>query len=175
MKVVTTKNRLYEETELSDQMNDIFLNAERLSNDNDLSSFSNAESNDKCNIFILNFICKLEGYRIRFREYHWSAKTMTLHKLCDDIMSSLLDYEDQIAEEFQGNINYRIQPGTIRPILIEDASAGINKTLQILLTDIIAFKKQIKNCGDDNYDGMLNIIDDMIHKINTFKYLGTFD
>ena len=74
MKVVTTKNRLYEETELSDQMNDIFLNAERLSNDNDLSSFSNAESNDKCNIVILNFICKLEGYRIRFREYHWSAE-----------------------------------------------------------------------------------------------------
>ena len=57
MKVVTRKNRLYEENELYDQMNDIFLNAERESNDNDLSSFSNAESNDKCNTFILNFIC----------------------------------------------------------------------------------------------------------------------
>lgn len=176
MKLSNRDKRLLEEVVLANPAEDIINAVIQMS---DKSNLANFEDDTSCeekqdNTCILNFICILEGYRIRFREYHWSTDTMASHKLCDDIMSALLNYEDQLAEEFQGIINYRIKPGTIKPIMNVSENSGIIEALNCLVTDIINLKKSIQRLQNINYDGILNIIDDMIHTINTFKYLATF-
>ena len=130
-------------------------------------------SDDSYKEKILIFLSKLEGYSTRIKELHWSAETMAMHKLCDDVRDAIVNYEDQIAEEFQGMINFRIKPGCLKPIICNAS------TLKELLSSLYADVNDLYDAldkGNNNrwFNGMCNVLDDMIHTINTFGYLSTF-
>ena len=48
--------------------------------------------------YILDFICKLEGYKTGIKQLHWDANSLSQHQLCDDIASTISDYQDKVAE-----------------------------------------------------------------------------
>ena len=51
---------------------------------------------------IVNFLCKLEGYKTTIKNAHFSASKMSEHKLMDDIADTLAKAQDEIAEICQG-------------------------------------------------------------------------
>lgn len=120
---------------------------------------------------VLEFLKKLEGYRIRFREFHWNAQKMSMHNLTDDIMSELLKLEDEIAEDMQGLLGIRIKVGMLVPELPD--TADFNKTLVKLLEDVLTMKASIEDVKEAC--GMISMLDDIVHFINKSFYLGSFN
>ena len=51
---------------------------------------------------IVNFLCKLEGYKTTIKNAHFSASRMSEHKLMDDIADTLSKAQDEIGEICQG-------------------------------------------------------------------------
>lgn len=119
---------------------------------------------------VLDFIKYIEGVRIRFRELHWSAERNSKHVLTDDIISSLEDFEDNIAEDLMGVCGFRIKVGAVVPTMTNQVE------LEALLCELHEFSVQL--CAsienDKLYTGIVNELEDLIHNIGKWKYLATF-
>ena len=116
---------------------------------------------------ILEFIKKLEGYRLRTREFHWNFDTLGRHKNRDEIMSFLTDSEDAIAEDMMGFFGIRIKPGQIIPVLPK-AMDTITMLCELAF-DITKMKKCVE--GYPECYGISSILDDMMHNCNKYRYL----
>ena len=117
---------------------------------------------------VLEYIRKIEGYRIRILEMHWSAKSHSLHVLADSLIDDLESYEDSIAEDFMGIVGYRIQVGAVVPRLPK--STEIKALIDEIVNDSLALKGKISALL--RYAGILNLIDDCVHTLNKSKYLA---
>ena len=119
---------------------------------------------------VLDFIKYIEGVRIRLRELHWSAERNSKHMLTDDIISSLDEFEDNVAEDFMGVCGFRIQVGTIVPTMTNQVE------LSALLCELHDAVVQLCACleNDKLYTGIVNELDDLMHDIGKWKYLETF-
>lgn len=118
---------------------------------------------------VLDFIKFIEGVRIRLREIHWEAERNSRHLLTDDIISSLEDSEDNIAEDLMGICGFRIKVGAIIPKM------PIQVELCQLLCELHEAVIQLCACleSDSIYGGIVNELEDLMHKIGKWKYLET--
>ena len=118
---------------------------------------------------VLDFIKYIEGVRIRLRELHWSAERNSKHMLTDDIISSLDEFEDNVAEDFMGVCGFRIQVGTIVPTMTNQVE------LSALLCELHDAVVQLCACleNDKLYGGIVNELEDLMHDIGKWKYLAT--
>lgn len=116
-----------------------------------------------------NLICSLEGFKTKFREFHWNAISLADHKLCDGIMDSITEYQDEIAEE-GFTIFDKFEMNEFIPIPQTDIS--INQALNSLLDLILLTKTNIF----DNIDltGIITKLDEFIHIIRKYIYLSNF-
>lgn len=123
---------------------------------------------------ILLYIKKLEGYRIRLREIHWSAKSKAEHELSDDLMSDLVDYEDSIAEEAMGIFGVRVKVGDIIPELPkeQDLKSVLNALTNDTLTLLASLEPEAGKTSIPS-GGIPSILEDIIHDLNKSKYLET--
>ena len=119
---------------------------------------------------VLDFIKYIEGVRIRLRALHWVAERNSRHMLTDDIISSLEDFEDNIAEDLMGVCGFRIQVGAVVPTMTNQVE------LSPLLCELHEAVIQLCAClENDKVDiGIVNELEDMTHKIGQWKYLATF-
>lgn len=116
----------------------------------------------------MSLINKLEGYRIRAREIHWSTNKHSIHVLCDKIMEELEKHEDEIAEDAQG-IFGRIEIGQLTPDIPKETD--IIPMLRGLRSTCINTKGEL---NDERFDGIKSLLDDIIHYSNQWVYLSTF-
>lgn len=116
----------------------------------------------------MSLINKIEGYRIRAREIHWSTKQHSMHVLCDTIIEELEKYEDEIAEDAQGMFG-RIEIGQLKPEIPEETD--MIPMLRNIRSTCISVKNELK---DERFDGIKNLLDDIIHYSNQWTYLSTF-
>ena len=123
--------------------------------------------NDNLKNCILEFIKKLEGYRIRTREFHWDFDSLGRHKNRDEIMDFLLKIEDDIAEDMMGFFGVRIKPGDIVPVLPK-ATDTITMLCELAF-DITKMKHCVE--GYPECYGISSILDDMMHNCNKYRYL----
>lgn len=128
---------------------------------------SSYELNDKILNCILEFIKKLEGYRLRAKEFHWNFDSVDHHFIRDEFISFLTGDEDAIAEDMMGYFGIRIKPGMIVGVLPK--SMNPTDMLDELRFDIIKMKRCIEGCIECS--GISNILDEMMHRCNKFKYL----
>lgn len=119
---------------------------------------------------VLDFIKYIEGVRIRLREIHWMAERNSKHLLTDDIISSLEDAEDNIAEDLMGICGFRIKVGAIVPTMTNQVE------LEPLLCELHEAVVQLCACieNDKLYGGIVNELEDLMHGIGKWKYLATF-
>ena len=119
---------------------------------------------------VLDFIKYIEGVRIRLRELHWVAERNSKHLLTDEMISSLEEFEDNIAEDLMGVCGFRIQVGAVVPTMTNQVE------LLPLLSELHEFVIQL--CAslenDKLYSGIVNELEDMSHNIGKWKYLATF-
>ena len=117
---------------------------------------------------IISYINKLHGYKTAVKNLHWSAKNMSEHKLCDDIIDSIDKNEDEIAEICQG-IHKQIKLNELKPIQYKISST--DKMLVDLLNDTKEFHSKLTN---ERYIGLRSVIENFMGEINKFQYLIRF-
>lgn len=124
-------------------------------------------------IAILNFIKKLEGYRIRLREFHWSVTKASEHELTNSLMGKIEAYEDSIAEDMQGFLGIRIQVGDIVPVLPPN-NLSLNELIKSITKDTIVIKTSLEGMNINSTAGIESLLDDITHDCNVAAYLSTF-
>ena len=117
---------------------------------------------------IMSYINKLHGYKTAVKNLHWSAKNMSEHKLCDDIIDLIDKIEDEIAEICQG-IYKQIKLNELKPIQYKISST--DKMLVDLLNDTKEFHSKLTN---ERYIGLRSVIESFMSEINKFQYLIRF-
>lgn len=117
---------------------------------------------------IMSYINKLHGYKTAVKNLHWSAKNMSEHKLCDDIIDSIDKNEDEIAEICQG-IYKQIKLNELKPMQYKISTT--DKMLVDLLNDTKEFHSKLTN---ERYIGLRSVIENFMGEINKFQYLIRF-
>lgn len=117
----------------------------------------------------LNLLSNCEGYHQLLKGLHWQADNKSEHLLTDDMDSSVLDFEDKMAENIMGSLGEKFHTGELKTMLPE--ADNIKSLLDEMENDIASFVEEI---GDDRkLGGIHNIIDDFLEDINKWKYLAT--
>lgn len=116
----------------------------------------------------MTYINKLEAYKTAIKNLHWSSSNMSEHKLCDDIASSLSDYQDELAECVQG-IYGKIKLNELRPRKYKITNS--KKMLNDLLFDTKMF---LGSTRSKDMVGVKSIVESFIGELNQFSYLMDF-
>lgn len=132
----------------------------------DLTYIIIKENNFMTNQFIIDLENKLQGIGTRLKELHFSAPSMSIHKLVDDFDEEFREFEDEIMENAQGLWGF-IQPGDLKPELPEAMD------FETLLEDIRGILVSIKKQAADSmmWTGIINIVDDFFATTNKYIYL----
>ncbi len=120
------------------------------------------------NKFILDLENKFHGIHTRLKELHFSAPSLSIHKLVDEFDEEFQEFDDAIMENAQALWGF-IKPGDLNPTLPEAMN------FQELLTEIKGLLVKIKREAADNeifWSGILNRVDDFMEVINKYIYLG---
>lgn len=119
------------------------------------------------NTFILNLENKFHGIHTRLKELHFSAPTLSLHKLIDDFDSEFQEFDDAVMENSQAIWGF-IQPGDLNPVLPE--SMEFLEILSEIKGLLIMIKKESKD-NEMLWAGIINRVDDFIESVNKYIYL----
>lgn len=128
------------------------------------------ENNVNMNItgsqFFINFLNQLEGWKTKCKNLHWAAPKKNIHVYLDEFLAVLSDYQDSLAEEYQGLLGH-MQPNAIKGI--------VSNTLNAL-----DFIKEVKTGTELFYSkiptgvayaGIKSECETFIHNILKYKYL----
>lgn len=119
---------------------------------------------------ILDFINKCEKWKVEIKELHWSAKNMSQHELCDDIASSISDFEDLVSEVEQ-SISGKFKNGDLKPDKAE--KIGIKEFVEEIISSSQEFLKELEKMGD-KYIGIKSECESFIGDMQRKLYLVNF-
>lgn len=133
-----------------------------------LTSIDTRENNytqDNAQLFI-GFLNRLEGWKTKCKNLHWSAPKKNIHVYLDEFLDILSDYQDGLAEGYQGILG-KMQPNAIKGIPSEalnalDFIAEVRK-------ETIAFYDKLPQ--ETIYKGIASECETFIQNINKYKYL----
>lgn len=115
---------------------------------------------------VVPFICRLEGWKTRCKNLHWSAPRKNIHVYLDEFLEALSSYQDSLAEEYQG------MKGKLRPTEIDGAPCKCQ--------DAMSFIEEVRSCTlafygglpkDDEWAGVRSECEGFLHLCNKYKYL----
>lgn len=118
------------------------------------------------NEFIINLENQLRGMSTRLKELHFSASSITIHKLIDEFDSEFLSFEDEIMENAQA-LWGTIKPGDLEPILPE--SMEFPELLEEIRGILAGIKKESEN--NMMWTGIINVVDGFWATVNKYVYL----
>lgn len=120
--------------------------------------------------YILDFICRLEGQKTAIKSLHWGANSLSQHQLCDDIATTVSDYQDKVAEVEQ-SISGRLPLNNLK------GTAYTVKNLKSFVEDVIKstndFYSKLKKEGD-KYIGMRSDTEAFLSDMQRQLYLVDF-
>lgn len=92
------------------------------------------------NAKILDYINTCEKWKVEIKGIHWDADNLSQHKLCDDIASTISDFEDLVSEVEQsisGNLpNGKISPKKAKKVSLKSFVEEVISTTQSFLSDL---------------------------------------
>lgn len=118
------------------------------------------------NEFIINLENQLRGIGTRLKELHFSASSITIHKLIDEYDSEFSEFEDKVMENSQA-LWGTIEPGTLDPVLPE--SMDFTSLLEEIRGILTSIKKEAKDSM--LWTGINCIVDDFWATTNKYIYL----
>ena len=119
---------------------------------------------------ILNYIEECEAWKVAIKNLHWSADNLSQHELCDDIASSISDFEDLVSEVEQ-SISGKIKLNGFTPKTYEI------KSLKSFVEDVISSSKSFLNSLEkmgENYVGIKSECETFIGDMQRKLYLVNF-
>lgn len=120
---------------------------------------------DNTQLFI-GFINRLEGWKTKCKNLHWSAPKKNIHVYLDEFLSVLSDYQDGLAEGYQGILG-KMQPNAVKGIPSETLNA-IDFIAEVRKETISFYDRLPK---ETIYKGITSECETFIQNINKFKYL----
>lgn len=133
-----------------------------------LTSIDTRDSNypqDNTQLFI-GFLNKLEGWKTKCKNLHWSAPKKNIHVYLDEFLDILSDYQDGLAEGYQGILG-KMQPNAIKGIPSETLNAL--DFIAEVRKETLAFYDKLPQ--ETIYKGITSECETFIQNINKYKYL----
>ena len=120
--------------------------------------------------YILDFLCKLEGYGTAIQSLQWDANSLSQHQLCDDIATIISDYQDKVSEVEQ-SISGRLPVNNLKgtPYKI----TNLKKFVEDVISGVNSFYSKLKNEGD-KYIGMRSDTEAVLSDLQRQLYLVDF-
>lgn len=114
----------------------------------------------------INFLNQLEGWKTKCKNLHWAAPKKNIHVYLDEFLSILSDYQDGLAEEYQGILG-KMQPNVIKGVPSDTLNAMdfINEVKSRTLEFYKGLPQEVE------YKGIVSECETFIHNINKYKYL----
>lgn len=126
---------------------------------------SSSPSETGSELFI-NFLNRLEGWKTKCKNLHWSAPKKNIHVYLDEFLEILSDYQDGLAEGFQGVLG-KMQPNAIKGIP-SDTLDAYSFIAEVKKGTIEFYDKLPK---ETVYKGITSECETFIQNINKFDYL----
>lgn len=120
---------------------------------------------DKTEIFIA-FINRLEGWKTKCKNLHWAAPKKNIHVYLDEFLTILSDYQDSLAEEYQGLLGH-MQPNAVKGTP-SDVLNALDMILEIKI-ETLKFYETIPTGVE--YSGIRSECETFIHNVLKYKYL----
>ncbi len=120
--------------------------------------------------YILDFICQLEGFKTGIKSLHWDSNSLSQHQLCDDIATTISDYQDKVSEVEQsisGKLPINNLKGTTYKI------TTLKKFVEDVISSINSFYSKLKKEGD-KYIGMRSDTESVLSDLQRQLYLVDF-
>ena len=116
--------------------------------------------------FFINFLNQLEGWKTKCKNRHWAAPKKNIHVYLDEFLGILSDYQDGLAEEYQGLLGH-MQPNVIKgtPCDCLNAIDFINE----VKSNTYKYYDNIPE--GTSYAGIKSECETFIHNILKYKYL----
>ena len=131
-----------------------------------MSSTRSVEEEITGSQFFINFLNQLEGWKTKCKNLHWAAPKKNIHVYLDDFLSVISDYQDSIAEDYQGILGH-MQPNAIKGISCDCLNAiDFIKEVSVKTEE---FYNKIPQ--DTCYVGIKSETETFIHNIFKYKYL----
>lgn len=116
----------------------------------------------------IEFFNSVSGIYFRMREFHFNTHIEAEHNLTNSFMPSMMEYADAVMENVMGILDSRPGMDILTPTKCEETS--INSGLKYLKSEVLKLRDAIQ--GDENYNGVVNILDDFTTDINKWIYLS---
>ncbi len=129
--------------------------------------FKQKEYSDEDRAEVLSFLCRVEGWKTLARNFHWSSLSKDIHEYLEDLEKDLREYQDKIAEVWQGLTSQRIGVGELNSIQAE--CEGPLEFIGVIIASTLEFYQGIPDTIE--YCGFRGIIEDMIAKAQKYRYL----
>ena len=115
---------------------------------------------------IMSYINFVWSTYFKLREIHWNERNQATHKLADEVMGYLIDYQDFIMECNMGMFG---RPGYDIFSINNINSNDLKELLTSLRTKTLEVKSSIPGII---YSGLTKILDDLVADINKWIYLS---
>ena len=120
--------------------------------------------------YILSYICDVEGWKTAIKQLHWDANSLSQHQLCDDIASTISDFQDKVAEVEQ-SISGRLPVNNLKGTPYKITT--LKKFVEDVISGTNAFYAKLKNEGDE-YIGMRSDTEAVLSDLQRQLYLVDF-
>jgi t-SNARE complex subunit (syntaxin) len=114
---------------------------------------------------LVSYLNKLEGFKTASKNFHFSAKNLNEHQVIDEVTSMLSEYQDEVAEIFQG-INGQFGKNTIKGIPYSLKSS--KSFIQDILKETISFYNKVDG---SEFAGLKSVLEEFIGRLNKQSYL----
>ena len=118
-----------------------------------------AENSNK----VIDLISFLHNAQLPVREIHWNTRINALHLLTDEVIDSLLEWEDKLAEAFISSKSLQLK--------INDSKPSSSNDFKSIMNELIDKATSVKNDGDN---AICAVIDDILEKANKYLYRADF-
>ena len=116
--------------------------------------------------FFISFLNQLEGWKTKCKNLHWAAPKKNIHEYLDDFLEVLSEYQDGLAEEYQGLLGH-MQPNVIKGTPSDTLNA-IDFIIEVKM-QTCKFYESIPEGAC--YAGIKSECETFIHNILKYKYL----
>ena len=131
-----------------------------------LHDVNKVKKNEASSHFFIIFLNRLEGWKTKCKNLHWSAPNRSIHIYLDEFLEILNTYQDGLAEGYMGILG-QMEPNVIKGIPSEkiDALSFIYEVRDVTLI----FYNSIPE--DTVYKGITSDCETFIQAINKYIYL----
>ena len=116
--------------------------------------------------FFINFLNRLEGWKTKCKNLHWAAPKKNIHVYLDEFLEILSDYQDSLAEEYQGLLGH-MQHNAIKGTPSDTLNA-IDFIMEVKMSTCKFYEAIPEGV---NYAGIRSECETFIHNILKYKYL----